>query len=376
MKIALDPWVLDVYAYNVFRHLWEMADGKNGLDFRLLTAPDSQNYGRERFPQKTGFSCEPTSLLRHYRLWRLGGASIAAHRVDADVLFAPSFQVVPVGTTPVVTTIHDATPVLSPAWNSRTLKASTRFFMAAATRFSKAIVTASECSKNDLIEVYGLPPAKIHVVYLGHNQEIFNTAKADQQAIKACREKFGIGRDYILHHGFIQPRKNLIRLVQAYRELMSRRPEIELDLVLAGRIGWESEPLLAEVAKTNQGKSKVIFTKETSEGELGLLVKGAALEMIPSLYEGFCLPMIEAMASGTPTIAARTSCLPEVSGGVLEYFDPLSVEEICTSMQRVLENKELQARLSQQGAEHAQKLTWKKCADQTLKIITEAGGNA
>jgi glycosyltransferase involved in cell wall biosynthesis len=248
--------------------------------------------------------------------------------------------------------------------------------MATATRFSRSIITASNWSKKDLIEVYRLPDKRIHVVYLGHNEAVFNSTSPDPEQMRVCREKFGIKQDYILHHGFIQPRKNLVRLVQAYRELIERRPDLDLALVLAGRIGWESEPLLAEVEKTNQGHGKVIFTKEASETELGLLVKGARLEVIPSLYEGFCLPMIEAMACGTPTVVAQTSCLPEISGGVLEYFDPLSVREICATMERALDSAELQAKLSAEGRKYAGKLTWTRCAEETLRVITSAAGVA
>ncbi|HEX2330793.1 MAG TPA: glycosyltransferase family 1 protein [Candidatus Angelobacter sp.] len=383
MRIALDPWVLDqrfrsagsyVYAYNVFRQLRSMASGDTGVEFRMLVSSGNHSYGRELFPPKAGFNWQRTSLLEHYRLWRLGGASISARQALADVLFAPTFQVVPVGSIPVVTTIHDATPVLSPAWSSRLLQASTRFFMAAATRLSRSIITASKWSKKDLVEVYGLPESKVHVVYLGHNEEIFNRSLPDPESLRRCREKFGIERNYILHHGFIQPRKNLVRLVQAYRELIERRGDLDLELVLAGRIGWENEPLLAEVEKTNQTRGKVILTKETTEAELGLLVKGATLEVIPSLYEGFCLPMVEAMACGTPAIVANTSCLPEISGGVLEYFDPLSVQEICATIEHVVDNRELQTRLSIEGAKWANALTWRRCAEETMRVITSAAG--
>ncbi len=113
------------------------------------------------------------------------------------------------------------------------------------------------------------------------------------------------------------------------------------------------------------------MTGALSDGDLSLLVRGASLEVIPSLYEGFCLPMVEAMACGIPTIAANSSCLPEISGGVLRYFDPDSIEDIAACMEAVLLSRDLQAELSARGREHARKFSWDLCAQQTVAILEQ-----
>ncbi|HWG40673.1 MAG TPA: glycosyltransferase, partial [Candidatus Acidoferrales bacterium] len=109
------------------------------------------------------------------------------------------------------------------------------------------------------------------------------------------------------------------------------------------------------------------------DSDLALLIKGASLAIVPSLYEGFSLPMVEAMACGVPTVASRTSCLPEISGNVLEYFDPLFIEDIAACMHAVLRDFDLRLRLRQQGMDRSREFTWERCACQTLDILINAG---
>jgi alpha-1,3-rhamnosyl/mannosyltransferase len=113
------------------------------------------------------------------------------------------------------------------------------------------------------------------------------------------------------------------------------------------------------------------LTGALNDRDLSLLVRGALLEVIPSLYEGFCLPMVEAMASSVPTIAANTSCLPEISGGVLRYFNPESVDDMALCMETVLLSRDLQAELAQRGRERARKFSWELCAEETLAVIEQ-----
>jgi len=115
----------------------------------------------------------------------------------------------------------------------------------------------------------------------------------------------------------------------------------------------------------------VILTGALSDHDLSLLLRGAELEVVPSLYEGFCLPMIEAMACGVPTVAANSSCLPEISGGVLRYFDPCSVAEMAASMEEVLRSSDLRAELIVRGRQRARQFSWELCAQQTLDVVAQ-----
>jgi glycosyltransferase involved in cell wall biosynthesis len=288
--------------------------------------------------------------------------------VGADLIFTPSPNILPLGVLPVAVTIHDAMPIRLPA---AMVERSTRLRATAwvAAKLSQRILTDSEHSKRDLVEIYNLPPEKVSAVYLGYNRNTFNSSPVDPDVQKVLLGRLGIRGPYILHHGMVQLRKNLARLVKAYGILLDRRCNLGLQLVLAGPFGWGSDQV-QQMANELVTHGKVIFTGPLNDQELGLLVKGASLCVIPSLYEGFCLPMVEAMACGVPTIAANSSCIPEVSGGVLRYFDPLSEEEMAATITEVLEHSELQEELTIRGLKRASEFSWQRCAQETLTALT------
>jgi glycosyltransferase involved in cell wall biosynthesis len=231
------------------------------------------------------------------------------------------------------------------------------------------VLTDSEHSRKDLIEVYDLPPEKVAVVYLGYDRERFNSSRPDANIKARLLAELGIEGPYILHHGMVHLRKNLHRLIKAYDLLLRRRPDIGLRLVLAGPLGKGSEQL-RQLASTLGRSHEVIFTGALESHRLALLVKSATLSVIPSLYEGFCLPLLEAMACGIPTIAANATSLPEVSGGVLRYFDPLSEEDMTATLEDVLDHKELQIQLATVGLNRAAAFSWRRCAQETLAVLT------
>jgi glycosyltransferase involved in cell wall biosynthesis len=225
------------------------------------------------------------------------------------------------------------------------------------------------------VRICGVPPSKVHVVYEGYDRALFHDAPPDPAELHALCARLGIGHPYILHHGAVQPRKNLPRLIAAYRQMLSRNPRLDFDLVLAGPLAWQFEETVAAAKSASNGRGKVVLTGALSDQDLSLLLRGAELEVIPSLYEGFCLPMIEAMACGVPTIAANGSCLPEISGGVLRYFDPYSVEAMAACMDEVLRSSDLRAEVAGRGKERAQHFSWELCAQQTLDVLEQVAAN-
>jgi glycosyltransferase involved in cell wall biosynthesis len=218
----------------------------------------------------------------------------------------------------------------------------------------------------------GVPEEKIVVIHDGCDQSLFNTNPPDMVALAALRARLGIKKSYLLHHGTIQPRKNLTRLIGAFRLMLSDNADLDFDLVLVGRLGWNSDETISAAAESN-GRGRVILTGILDDSDLALLIKGASLVVVPSLYEGFSLPMVEAMACGVPTIASNTSCLPEISGNALAYFDPLSCEEMAACMQTMLRSSELRQRLIKKGIERAREFAWERCARQTLDVLMKAG---
>lgn len=316
-----------------------------------------------------GFRPASSSLLRLRHVWRCGGSSWAAFAVKADLLFSPTALVLPLGLVPVVATIADATPLRLPSelFFRASLEVQ-RVLSRSAARLSRKIITLSEHSKEDIVELYRVPPEKVSVIYCGYNDQTFNSKPQDKEALKQLLSRFGIRGPYFFHHGTIQPRKNFQRLIEAYGQVMEKNRNLDMQLVLAGSFGWQHEPIVQAGAKL-QGRSKVIFTGPLVEEELALLLKGSFASVVPSLYEGFCLPMVESMACGIPTIAANASCLPEISGGGLCYFDPLSVDDMANSMQNLLEDGDLRNRLACYGLHRASSFSWERCGRETLDLL-------
>jgi len=230
------------------------------------------------------------------------------------------------------------------------------------------VLTISEWSKRDLVEIYGLNPGNVEVTYLGYDKRLYNDVPPDPEVSAELLGRFGIRRPFILHHGMVQLRKNVHRLIQAWDRVHERDRDFSVQLVLAGAMGHGHEEIL-RVRETSRNRDRVILTGALPDAELATLVKNASLCAIPSLYEGFCLPMVEAMACGVPTVASNSSCIPEVSGSVLEYFDPLSVEEMGETIRCALEDSELRGRLRDRGLARAAEFSWERCARETLRIF-------
>jgi glycosyltransferase involved in cell wall biosynthesis len=356
-----------VYARNLITQFQQIA--KTDLDARFcIFASQQAANDANSIASGAGFEVAHSGWLARDRLWRLGGVSWAASRARADLIFSPTSNIVPAGAIPVVCTIHDATPVVMPS-HSRRVTWMLRTLLWSSCRHSRAIITGSECSKRDLVRTYGLPESKISVVYYGYDDALFNSSAPDEERLSSLRGRFSLERPYLWHHGVLQPRKNLKRLIEAYRLMLDRNPTIELDLILAGAKGWHYDEIVAAAAKNGNHRGRVILTGPLEDSDLATLLKGACLVVVPSLYEGFCLPMVESMACGMPTIAAKASCLPEVSGGVLQYFDPYSIDDMAVCMERVLGDSEARKRLAQRGRERAATFSWRGCAEKTLRVL-------
>lgn len=378
LKIAFDSWVLAsrfryqgtyVYAQSLLAEFKKMAQASSDVSFCVFTSPRNSN-DAGTFAGGKGFELAAAPMLSNDRLWRLGAASFAARRAGADLIFAPTLSVVPWGKVPLVCTIHDVTPVVMPS-HSRKVTLFQRSLLWSTTKMARHIITDSECSRRDLMRLYDLPESKISVVYLGYDKSAFNDVPPDPDQQKKLLSRLGLNRPYILHHGTIQPRKNLKRLIEAYRLMLSRNSNLELDLVLAGALGWEYEDIMSAAQSSDRGR--VIFPGALSQDDLAILVKSAALVVIPSLYEGFCLPMIESMACGVPVVASNASCLPEISGGVLKYFDPFSVEDMAACTESALEDDQSRKAMVQEEKQRAAFFDWQRCARETLAILKKCG---
>jgi glycosyltransferase involved in cell wall biosynthesis len=378
VRIAVDSWTLAsrfrcqgtyVYTQNLLHEFKKIARQDSGVHFSLF-ASDRNGNDAIKISAKDNFALHSSRLLDHDRLWRLGGAGYSASQSRADVMFIPTAATLPLGPVPAVCTIHDVTPITMPSHSSK-VSALQRFLIKGCARFSRTIITSSECSKKDIVALLRVPEEKVVVIHDGCDQAFFNADPPDSAALAALRARLGITKPYLIHHGTIQPRKNLKRLIEAFHRLLANDVSLEFDLLLAGQQGWASDETVA--AAKSVGRGKVILTGMLADSDLALLIKGATLAVVPSLYEGFSLPMVEAMACGVPTVASCTSCLPEISDNVLTYFDPLSVSDMASCMLAVLRSNEMKQRLRQKGIERARQFTWERCACQTLDVLRKAG---
>jgi glycosyltransferase involved in cell wall biosynthesis len=309
-------------------------------------------------------------LLQSKRLWLMGGMAFHTAHIGADLVFLPTAQhSLPGPSAPVVTTILDAIPRRVPremVRSSMRLEAMTWINAKLAAR----IITISACSKKDLVEICRVDPAKITITYPGYDSNMFNSAAPDAEDSEQLLLRLGIRRPYVLHHGTVQLRKNVQRLVRAWGRVHEGCKSFDAQLVLAGGMGEGWEQILRS-RDASAERDQIIVTGPLSDEDMALLVKNASLCVVPSLYEGFCLPMVEAMACGVPTVASNSSCLPEVSGGVLEYFNPNSVEEMAQTIQRALEDSTLRNKLCKRGLARAAEFSWARCARETLRVFAE-----
>lgn len=326
--LPLDKSIHYKLFYNAFNkvdleHDWLHLDNVSLHDFRI--------------PNRAFFLT--TRYLSYPRIDRLLGG--------VDLYFNPHFFTAPVGCGKVIT-FHDLSFERHPeffSWRKRMWQ----FFLMNALKEAqqaKKIIAVSESTKNDLINLYRVDPEKIKVIYSG---------VGDFQP--------GTPEKTILYFGTIEPRKNLIGLIKAFR--LIKKPGLKL--VLAGSMGWLYKDILKEAA----GDSDIVFTGFVKEEDKSALYRSASLFVYPSFFEGFGFPPLEAMACGVPTIVSHNSSLPEVVGDAALMADPYNIDEMAWLMNEALNNVRLREELKKRGLAQAKKFSWEKCARETLSVLTE-----
>jgi alpha-1,3-rhamnosyl/mannosyltransferase len=235
---------------------------------------------------------------------------------------------------------------------------------------ARHIITDAQSTRRELIEIFNLPADKISAIHLGVDARFLapNLPTAAQTLAR-----FDVRpQHYLLSVGTLEPRKNIERTLLAYATLPANLRG-SLPLVLTGGKGWKDEAILARI-KQIKPPGRVVLTGYVAHQELLALYASCTVFVYPSLYEGFGLPILEAMAAGAPVITSNTSAMPEVAGDAALLVDPMSVDAIAAAMQRLLEDRELAAALSARGKERARGFTWARTAQETLKVYRRVLG--
>lgn len=302
------------------------------------------------------------------KLWTQIGLplDLLLHNPKPDVFFTPTHYAPRFSRVPTVVSVMDLSFVHFPHMFKASDLYQLKSWTAYSVRKAKKVLTISQASKNDIIKYYHLEPGKVIVTYPGVKKGLMTNDKGLN--MDKIKRKYGIQGDYILFVGTLQPRKNVARLIEAFSTLKDMPGDPSL--VLVGKKGWLYEEIL-QAPKKFDIEDKVIFLDYVSDEDLPSLYKNAACFVLPSLYEGFGLPVLEAMSYGCPVVTSNVSSLPEVGGDAVFYINPESVEDIANGIKKVLTDTKLRKMLIEKGYKQAKKFSWEKTARETLKLLEE-----
>lgn len=282
----------------------------------------------------------------------------------ANIFFSPD-GFIPLGMSiPKVAMVHDVAFLRYPEHLQPRIREFYKKWMPRYLAYADHIITVSEFSKSELISGYNLLPDKISVVYNGIT-DTYRPVNEDQK--KNTRERYAMGRPYFLYLGAIHPRKNIITLVKAFEQFKSSDPS-DHQLVLAGRASWHTEEVFKAIAQS-PWKDTIHLPGYVATAEAVGLVGSAEAMIYPSLYEGFGLPLVEAMASGVPVITSNVSSLPEIAGNAALLFDPLDAGQLAHQMKRISQDDALRKEMIVLGNERRKDFSWDEAASQVYKIL-------
>jgi glycosyltransferase involved in cell wall biosynthesis len=317
--------------------------------------------GLEQLPSRTvALGYKPWRML----VWLGHLARVGLDRLlpDAELFHATEHLLLPLRSVPTVLTVHDLIfrhlPMHHKPLNRWYLNVTMPLYCRRATH----VIAVSECTRRDLIAAYDLPEDKVTVV---HEAAAPRFRLQPPEAVAAVRSRYGLPDRYLLFVGTIEPRKNLACLLAVFEAILAAG--MSDGLVIVGRRGWLYDDFFARLEQS-PGRDAVLFPGYVPDEDLSAVYAGAQGLVFPSLYEGFGLPVLEAMACGIPVVASNASSIPEVGGDATLYFDPMDVEAMVEAVRRLLCDTELWDSMRMRGLTRAADFSWEVAATATRAV--------
>jgi glycosyltransferase involved in cell wall biosynthesis len=305
-------------------------------------------------------------------VWMQTLAPRTLHHLQPDVVHFTNGMLPLLSSTPSVVTIHDMSLTLFPHFHPPRRVLLNRPLVDIAARRAGAVITVSESAKCDILRRYSLPPDRVHVIHEAAAPSF--RPVLDQRVLERVRRQYGLGERIILSVGTIEPRKNLPQLIDAFAE-RRRTGDLSHQLVCVGPYGWRSRGIEARIERLRVADA-ITFTGYVPFDDLPALYSLAEIFVFPSVYEGFGLPVIEAMACGAPVITGRAAALAEIAGGAIEHVDRLDADSLGEAMVALARNRAHRDHLAGLGIERARAFSWNRAARETLEVYRQTAKRA
>jgi glycosyltransferase involved in cell wall biosynthesis len=369
MRIAVDARKLHDYGIGTYVRnvLKQLARQDEVNEYVLICRPEHVGLARELGPNFTDIAdgSKPYSMAEQLSI----PLDLRRHRID--LLHEPHYVLPPLVPCAAVVTIHDCIHLRFPQYlPNRLAHLYAKTFLWTATHQANRIITVSEASKRDILQYFRIPPEKIEVIYNGIDERFWIPPSEDE--MERVRQRYQLTDPFILYAGNIRPHKNLERLIDAFQQLR-RSGFDQLKLLIIGDEISKYATLRRAVHRHKLYKH-VRFLGFVPDHTLAALYRLAAVFVFPSLYEGFGLPPLEAMASGTPVVTSNVSSLPEVVGDAALLVDPYDTEAIAGAVRMALTDEKLRADLRARGLARAREFSWASAAARVREIYEEVGG--
>jgi glycosyltransferase involved in cell wall biosynthesis len=372
MRIALDGMPLGTKLTGVGHYTLELArsvaQAAPADRFTLISpqpaAPSTGVAASSQTPENLSQINLHRGLLNR-RWWSLG-LPLYLRRNSFDLFHGTNYEIPLWGNPPSVVTIHDLSLLLYPQAHEARLVRRARWRLPVMARRAARIITPTQAIKTEVCNHFGITPEKI-VVTREAPRALFR--RLDPAQTLDLQKRLGVEKDFILFVGTVEPRKNLERLVQAFEQIL-RSTSLTPQLVIAGGEGWLMDDFAAGIEKRGLA-GRVLLTGYLHDAELCGLYSACSVFVYPSLYEGFGLPLVEAMACGAPVITSDIPSIGETVEGSARLVDPLNVEDLAGAMVEMLSNEAVRRHFSAKGLERVKVFSWERTAEKTLEVYRE-----